>query len=31
MIGIGHIGGSLAIALRENGFAGEVIGVDRQP
>jgi prephenate dehydrogenase len=26
--GIGHIGGSMAITLKENGFAGHVIGVD---
>ncbi len=30
IIGIGLIGGSLAITLRENGFAGHIIGVDRQ-
>ncbi len=29
IIGIGLIGGSLAISLKENGFAGQVIGVDR--
>ena len=29
IIGLGLIGGSLAIALRENGFAERVIGVDR--
>lgn len=28
IIGIGHIGGSMAITLKENGFAGHVIGVD---
>ncbi len=26
--GIGHIGGSMAITLKENGFAGHIIGVD---
>ena len=26
--GIGHIGGSMAISLKENGFAGHIIGVD---
>lgn len=29
IVGLGLIGGSLAIALRENGFAERVIGVDR--
>ncbi len=28
IIGIGLIGGSLAITLKENGFAGKVIGID---
>lgn len=28
ILGIGHIGGSMAISLRENGFASRVIGVD---
>ncbi|MCB0704068.1 MAG: prephenate dehydrogenase [Saprospiraceae bacterium] len=28
IIGVGHIGGSLAISLRENGFASKVIGSD---
>lgn len=28
IIGIGHIGGSLAITLKENGFADRIIGVD---
>lgn len=28
IIGIGHIGGSMAISLKENGFAKTVIGVD---
>ena len=27
-IGTGHIGGSMAIALKENGFASHIIGVD---
>lgn len=31
IIGIGLIGGSLAISLKENGFAGKVIGVDIRP
>lgn len=30
VVGIGLIGGSLAITLKENGFANEVIGVDRR-
>ncbi|MEZ4935003.1 MAG: NAD(P)-binding domain-containing protein [Saprospiraceae bacterium] len=29
IIGTGHIGGSMAISLLENGFAKKVIGVDR--
>lgn len=29
IIGIGHIGGSMAISLKENGFAQKVIGFDR--
>lgn len=29
IIGIGHIGGSMAISLQENGFANCVIGVDQ--
>lgn len=29
IIGVGHIGGSLAISLLENGFAAKVIGVDQ--
>lgn len=28
IIGLGHIGGSMAISLKENGFASRVIGVD---
>ncbi len=28
IIGLGHIGGSMAISLKENGFAGKIIGVD---
>ena len=28
IVGIGLIGGSLAISLKENGFAEEIIGVD---
>lgn len=28
IIGIGHIGGSMAISLKENGFADHIIGVD---
>lgn len=28
IIGTGHIGGSLAISLKENGFASHIIGVD---
>lgn len=31
IIGTGHIGGSMAISLLENGFAQKVIGVDRNP
>ena len=31
IIGIGLIGGSLAITLKENGFADTVIGVDERP
>ena len=30
IIGTGHIGGSMAISLKENGFAQKIIGVDRQ-
>jgi prephenate dehydrogenase len=30
IIGIGHIGGSMAISLKENGFAAHIIGVDSQ-
>lgn len=29
VVGLGLIGGSMAITLKENGFAGHVIGVDR--
>lgn len=28
IIGVGHIGGSLAISLKENGFASHIVGVD---
>ena len=31
VIGPGLIGGSLALGLRENGFAGRIIGVDNNP
>ncbi len=31
VIGIGLIGGSMAISLKESGFATEVIGVDKNP
>ncbi len=31
IIGIGLIGGSLAISLKENGFATKIIGVDKNP
>ncbi|MEK7253449.1 MAG: prephenate dehydrogenase [Bacteroidota bacterium] len=31
IIGIGHIGGSLAIGLQEGGFADRIIGVDASP
>lgn len=31
IIGIGLIGGSLAITLKENGFAQRIIGVDKNP
>jgi prephenate dehydrogenase len=31
IIGLGLIGGSLAIALKENGFADELIGVENNP
>ncbi len=31
VIGIGLIGGSLAIALKQNGYAGKVLGVDQKP
>jgi prephenate dehydrogenase len=31
LIGVGHIGGSLAITLLENGFSSEVIGADKDP
>lgn len=31
IVGIGLIGGSLAISLRENGFADHIIGVDENP
>lgn len=31
IVGIGLIGGSLAISLKENGFANKVIGVDIRP
>jgi prephenate dehydrogenase len=31
IIGLGLIGGSLAVALRENGFADELIGVEANP
>ena len=31
IIGIGLIGGSLAISLKENGFAKKIIGVDKKP
>ncbi|HHJ49598.1 MAG TPA: prephenate dehydrogenase, partial [Phaeodactylibacter sp.] len=30
MVGVGLIGGSLAIALKESGFAGRIIGVDAE-
>ena len=31
IIGLGLIGGSIAIGLRESGFASRVIGVDNSP
>lgn len=31
IIGLGLIGGSIALGLRESGFAGELIGVDNNP
>jgi len=31
IIGTGLIGGSFALALRERGFAGRIVGCDRQP
>ncbi len=31
VIGVGHIGGSMAISLKENGFADHIIGVDADP
>lgn len=31
VIGIGLIGGSMAISLKESGFASEIIGVDKNP
>ncbi|MFT4663804.1 MAG: prephenate dehydrogenase [Polaribacter sp.] len=31
IIGIGLIGGSMAISLKENGFATKIIGVDKNP
>ncbi len=31
VIGLGLIGGSLAIGLRENGYATEIMGVDKNP
>lgn len=31
IIGLGLIGGSLAISLKENGFAKSIIGVDQEP
>ena len=31
IVGIGLIGGSMALALKENGFADTVIGVDSNP
>src|SRR5664279_1811022 len=30
IVGTGLIGGSLALALRQNGFAGTIVGCDRQ-
>jgi prephenate dehydrogenase len=29
ILGVGHIGGSMAISLKENGFATQIIGVDK--
>ena len=31
VVGLGLIGGSLAISLKENGFAKTIIGVDHNP
>ena len=31
IIGLGLIGGSMAIDLRRRGFAGEIIGVEAEP
>ncbi len=31
VIGIGLIGGSMALALKQNGYAGRVLGVDQNP
>ena len=31
IVGTGLIGGSLALALRQNGFVGPIVGCDRQP
>lgn len=31
VIGLGHIGGSIAVSVRENGFASEVVGCDANP
>ena len=31
IVGIGLIGGSMALALKEQGFADNVIGVDENP
>ena len=31
ILGLGMIGGSLALALKASGFAGRVLGFDRDP
>ena len=31
VIGIGLIGGSIALGLRESGWASEIIGIDTNP
>ncbi len=31
IVGVGLIGGSFALALREAGFTGEIVGVSSQP